>query len=136
MGRVDAQAYAIAALCTALTGLAHAKMCWDEPRDYRAPRLAEAHTVYEFSALYLLPFSWLLFRITDAYPQSLESWDPVGCLALSAITTYGWAGAVYGKILLNQVNDPTSEYEGILQPSSMEAQTQAQLYLTLSLIHI
>ena len=130
VGQIDPSAYAITAACTAITSLAHAKMCWEEPRDLRAPRLGEAHSVYEFSALYLVPFSWLLYRMTPLYPSSLEVLDVVGCLALSIVTIYGWAGAVYGKYLLDKVNDPTSNYQGSLQPSSQDLQTKAHLYLT------
>lgn len=134
-GQVDATAYAQCALFTFLTSLAHFKMCWDEPRDYRAPRLAEPHSVYEFSALYLIPFSWLLYRMTPIYPQVLEGpLDIVGCIALSIITIYGWGFAILGKDLLKRVNEPNSGYQGTLQPSSEEYQTQAQLYLTGNII--
>ena len=130
-GQVDGAAYAQCALFTFITSLAHSKMWLDEPRDLRAPRLAEPHTVYEFSALYLIPFSWLLYRITPMYPMALEGpLDIAGCIALSAITIYGWAYAVFGKTLLRRVNDPNSGYSGTLQPSSEEYQMQAQLYLT------
>mmetsp|Transcript_37334 Transcript_37334/g.42667 ORF Transcript_37334/g.42667 Transcript_37334/m.42667 type:complete len:366 (+) Transcript_37334:3-1100(+) len=130
-GQVDATAYAQCALFSFVTSLAHSKMWFDEPRDYRAPRLAEPRSVYQFSTLYLVSFSWLLYRITSLYPQALQGpLDIVGCLALSLITIYGWAYAVFGKGLLKQVNDPSSNYEGTLLPSSEAYQMQAQLYLT------
>lgn len=130
-GQVDHVAYAVCAAFTLTTSLAHFKMCFDEPRDWRAPRLAEPKSVYEFSALYLLPFSWLLWRMTSQYPAILEGQlDIVGCIALSSITIYGWAFAVYGKFLMQRVNRPNGSYQGRLQPSPQEYQTQAQLYLT------
>mmetsp|Transcript_9991 Transcript_9991/g.11460 ORF Transcript_9991/g.11460 Transcript_9991/m.11460 type:complete len:213 (+) Transcript_9991:330-968(+) len=104
-------------------------MTLDTPRDFRAPRLAEYRSVYEFSALYLVPFAWLQWRITDVFPAGLEAADPVMSALFTLITIYGVAYALYGKGLLERANnDPT--YDGVIQPSSETYQKQAQLYLT------
>jgi hypothetical protein len=130
----DGMSYMICAAASLMTSAAHAKMSVDIPRDYRAPRLAEFHTVYEFSALYLVPFAWLLYRISPIFPVAWEQpYDILGALALTVITIYGVAYAVWGKTLLTQANTD-STYQGILQPSSVEYQTQAQLYLTGNII--
>jgi hypothetical protein len=128
-GQLSTPGYLACACTTLLTSIAHSKMTMDSPRDFRAPRLAEYRTVYEFSALYLIPFAWLIWRITDAFPHELEVADPVMSLSLSAITLYGFAYAFYGKKMLDDVNNKAG-YEGNLQPSSPEYQAQAQLYLT------
>ncbi|CAB9517522.1 expressed unknown protein [Seminavis robusta] len=131
-GQMAPSLFAICAISTLLTSLAHFKMCFDEPRDWKAPRMAEPKSVYEFSAIYLLPFAWLQWRITPLYPSALEQgpFEVLACIALSAITIYGFAYAIYGKYLLAKVNAPHSTYEGPLQPSTPAYQTQAQLYLT------
>lgn len=128
-GQLSTPGYLFCACTTLLTSVAHSKMTADTPRDFRAPRLAEYRTVYEFSALYLVPFAWLIWRITDAYPQGLEVIDPIMSLLLSTITIYGFAYAFYGKKMLDDVNLKAG-YEGILKPSSPKYQAQAQLYLT------
>lgn len=128
-GQFSEGGYAICAGTALLTSLSHLKMTLDTPRDFRAPRLAEYRSVYEFSALYLVPFSWLLWRITATFPSELEVLDPLMSALFSIVTVYGVGYAIYGKGLLDRVNnDPT--YQGILQPSSEEYQKQAQLYLT------
>ncbi len=128
-GQFSTTGYVFCAATSFITALSHLKMTLDTPRDYRAPRLAEYRSVYEFSALYLIPFSWLLWRITNTFPEQLEVADPIMSALFTIITIYGVAYALYGKGLLNRVNnDPT--YEGILEPSSESYQKQAQLYLT------
>jgi len=128
-GHFSPSAYVFCAGTSFVTGLAHLKMTLDTPRDLRAPKLAEYRSVYEFSALYLMPFSWLLWRITADFPKELEVADPFMSAFFSIITVYGVAYALYGKGLLDRANnDPT--YDGPLQPSSESYQKQAQLYLT------
>jgi len=128
-GEFSPEGYAICAATSFVTSCAHGKMTLDTPRDYRAPRLAEYRSVYEFSALYLVPFSWLLWRITPYFPARLEGVDGIMSALFTLVTVYGWAYAVYGKGLLERANnDPT--YDGVLEPSSTEYQKQAQLYLT------
>eukprot|EP00977_Amphora_coffeiformis_P001645 scaffold310_cov168-Amphora_coffeaeformis.AAC.40 len=107
-GQVDGMALARCALCTALTSVAYAKMAWEELQDWRALLLGEPKSVYQFSYL---------------------SYGYLSSLGLTVITLSGWAGAVRGKWLLAEVNDPASIYQGKLEPSSKEYQTQVQLYL-------
>lgn len=128
-GQFSTLGYLICAASTILTSLAHLKMTLDTPRDFRAPRLAEYRSIYEFSALYLIPFAWLQWRITPAFPTELEVADPLMSALFSIITIYGFAYAIYGKGLLDRVNNDPS-YKGVLQPSSKEYQDGAQLYLT------
>jgi hypothetical protein len=127
-GQIHPEFYQFAAGSTFLCAMAHGIMSYDVERDYRAPRLAEFKTVYEFSALYLVPFSWLLWRITPLFPVVLEAFDLPACLALTIVTLYGFLYAFYGKKLLQDAN--TEGYEGILTPSDPDYQAQAQLYLT------
>lgn len=127
-GTVDTNHYLVCAVTTFICGLAHWKMSYDIPRDYRAPRLAEYKTVYEFSALYLLAFSWFLWRITPAFPTSLESFDILGCIFLSMITIYGFVDGFFSKKELEEANQPG--YVGKLEPSDEAYRAQAQLYLT------
>ncbi|CAJ1949933.1 unnamed protein product [Cylindrotheca closterium] len=134
-GKCNELEYAICVGAVLLTSLAHGKMTYDTPRDWRAPRLAEYRTVYEFSALYLIPFGWLTARIQPHFPMQLEVLDPAMSLLFSAITIYGVAYALYGKGVLEEANsdqnlmDTIDESSRIL-PSSPAYQKQAQLYLT------
>jgi hypothetical protein len=127
-GEISTDSLVSCTAATLLAGVAHAKMASSVPRDFRAPRLAEYRTVYEFSAFYLPPFAWLLLRLTPAYPEQLAVVDPVFCLALSVVTIYGFSYAAYGKKLLREAN--REGYNGVLEPSCIEYQAQAQLYLT------
>jgi hypothetical protein len=127
-GQIHPEFYQFAAFSTFSCAVAHGIMSYDSERDYRAPRLAEFKTVYEFSALYLVPFSWLLWRITPVFPSSWEVFDVPACLALTIVTLYGFLYGFYGKKLLQDANN--EGYEGILIPSDPEYQAQAQLYLT------
>lgn len=115
-------------IASLLSSVAHAKMSADTPRDYRAPRLAEFHSIYEFSAWYLPPFAWLLWRITPAFPSALKVIDLPICSILTVVTIYGVAFAAYGKGLLKEANK--EGYEGVLEASNEDYQAQAQLYLT------
>jgi hypothetical protein len=128
-GQFSSEGYVICAFTSLLTSMAHLKMTLDTPRDFRAPRLAEYRSVYEFSALYLVLFAWLTWRITEAFPQQFEVADPIMSFLFSAITIYGFAYAFVGKKLLDKVNNDEN-YRGVLQPSPEEYQQQAQLYLT------
>lgn len=128
-GQLSTDGYVFCAISTFLTSLAHLKMTLDTPRDFRAPRLAEYRSVYEFSFLYLVPFSWLTWRITEVFPTELEFVDPIMSLLFSVITIYGFVYGIVGKNRLNEANND-QDYQGILLPSSKEYQEQAQLYLT------
>ena len=48
-GKCNGLEYGISIFTILLMSLAHGKMTYDTPRDWRAPRLAEYRTVYEFS---------------------------------------------------------------------------------------
>ena len=128
-GQLSTTGYELCAASTLVTALAHLKMTLDTPRDFRAPRLAEYRSTYEFSAIYLFLFSWLQWRVTEAFPEELAVADPLMSALFTACTIYSVAYALYGKGLLDRVNnDPV--YSGVLQPSSESYQKQAQLYLT------
>mmetsp|Transcript_3022 Transcript_3022/g.7099 ORF Transcript_3022/g.7099 Transcript_3022/m.7099 type:complete len:402 (-) Transcript_3022:1277-2482(-) len=142
-GKCNELEYAICIGTILLTSLAHGKMTYDTPRDWRAPRLAEYRTVYEFSALYLIPFGWLTARIQPYFPKQLEVLDPVMSLLFSAITIYGVAYALYGKGVLEEANSNQNMVDAVddekntnveeprrILPSSSAYQKQAQLYLT------
>lgn len=127
-GQFISEGYVICAATTFLTSIAHLKMMLDTPRDFRAPRLAEYRTTYEFSVLYLIPFAWLLWRITSLFPKELENADPFMSSLLTIVSIYGAIYGFFGKAELQRANE--KEYEGILLPSSQKYQDQASLYLT------
>jgi len=128
-GQLSTTGYELCAASTLVTALAHLKMTLDTPRDFQAPRLAEYRSVYEFSAIYLVPFAWLQWRVTAAFPEELAVADPLMSALFTAVTIYGVAYALYGKGLLDRVNNDPA-YDGVLRPSSESYQKQAQLYLT------
>ena len=128
-GQFYTSGYTVCACTTILISFSHLKMTLDTTRDFRAPRLAEYRSVYEFSALYLIPFAWLQWRMTDSFPIAFEAADHIMCVFFSLITIYGFVYGIYGKKLLDEVNNKEG-YEGVLLPSSKEYQAQAQLYLT------
>jgi len=129
-GQLSTTGYELCAASTLVTALAHLKMALDTPRDFRAPRLAEYRSIYEFSAIYLFLFAWLLWRVTEAFPEELAVADPLMSALFTACTAiYGVAYLLYGKGLLDRVNNDPA-YDGVLRPSSESYQKQAQLYLT------
>ena len=97
-GQFSTTGYALCAASTLVTALAHLKMMLDTPRDFKAPRLAEYRSVYEFSAAYLVPFAWLQWRVTAAFPQELAAADPLMSALFTAVTIYGVTYALYGKV--------------------------------------
>ena len=97
-GQFSTTGYALCAASTLVTALAHLKMMLDTPRDFKAPRLAEYRSVYEFSAAYLVPFAWLQWRVTAAFPQELAAADPYMSALFTAVTIYGVTYALYGKV--------------------------------------
>ena len=114
-GQLSTTGYELCAASTLVTALAHLKMTLDTPRDFQAPRLAEYRSVYEFSAIYLVPFAWLQWRVTAAFPEELAVADPLMSALFTAVTIYGVAYALYGKGLLDRVNnDPAYDGSGRL----------------------
>lgn len=128
-GQLNPDFYQFCALCTFCCAIAHGIMSNEMDRDFRAPRLAEYKSVYEFSALYLVPFSWLLWRLTSSFPVSLEVFDLPACAVLTIVTLYGFLYGIYGKKLLEEANLPGYE-GGALIPSDPAYTAQADLYLT------
>ena len=97
-GQFSTTGYALCAASTLVTALAHLKMTLDTPRDFKAPRLAEYRSIYETSAAYLVPFAWLQWRVTAAFPQELAAADPYMSALFTAVTIYGVAYPLYGKV--------------------------------------
>ncbi|KAG7362953.1 hypothetical protein IV203_026313 [Nitzschia inconspicua] len=118
-----AASYQLCVIASILCCFSHAQMSFDTPRDWRAPRLAEPRTVYEFSYLYLIPFSWLLWRITPTFPVSFECADTLMCSVLTLVTFYGFFYPFYGLRQFDQINGP-------LAPSSLDYQEKAKLLCT------
>jgi hypothetical protein len=116
----SALSYQLCVASTVLGALSHAIMAVTTPRDSRAPRLAEPRTVYEFSALYLIPFAWLLWRITPVFPRSLEVLDPSLALLFTLITLYGVACPIYGLHQFAKGCDT-------LEPSTLDYHENAKL---------
>jgi len=127
-GQIHADFYQLCAFSTFAAAISHGIMAYQMERDYRAPRLGEYKTVYEFSSLYLGPFGWLLWRISPNFPTALEPFDFLPCIAMTLVTLYGFLYPLYAKGLLEEANQ--EGYEGILVPSDLTYQAQAQLYLT------
>ena len=113
-GQLSTTGYELCAASTLVTALARLKMTLDTPRDFRAPRLAEYRSVYEFSVVYLFLFAWLQWRVTEAFPEELAVADPLMSALFTACTAiYGVAYLLYGKGLLDRVNNDPA-YSGVL----------------------
>lgn len=125
-GTFDEGSYLVCAAVTLFCAIAHLQMTLNTPRDFRAPRLAEPRTVYEFSYLYLFAFSWFLWRVNlaSALPAP-EALDGIGIFGLCAVTLYGVLIPLYSRSLLDQPFEQSG-----LEPSPDNYREQAKLLCT------
>ncbi|KAJ1413441.1 hypothetical protein B484DRAFT_455068 [Ochromonadaceae sp. CCMP2298] len=128
-GTFDNNLYLTCAVSALLTAFAHFSLYQKTPRDFRSPRLGEENTIYELSTIYLLPFSWLLFRINPLFPETLAAADIPMAALLTAVVVYGCAGAVVGKYFLPSA-DGSRPLASFLQPADAAYVRQCQLLLS------
>jgi len=131
-GQVDNISYMLCAIVTVATGLAHWRMYETTERDWRAPRLGEARTTYQFSAIYLVAFGWLLARVNPLFPTNLEVLDIAMATVLTIIVVYGFLYPVFAKAFFQSEASKAKRNPvlPVLEPSSEDFQNETQLLLT------
>ena len=97
-GSPDSAIVNISAIFAFISAFSHAIISIRSTRDVDIPRLGDTKTIYEYSSLLLVGFTWLLLRIT---PHSLIPSSQAIDIAMSTFTTivllYGGSTALRSK---------------------------------------
>eukprot|EP01038_Epipyxis_sp_PR26KG_P004085 gene4085-5833_t len=102
-----------------ITAIIHALISLATPRDFTVPRLADSKTIYEISALFLVGFSWLLFRLTPfPFFSFSHSLDIIMTISISLFLIYQFVFYIIGKMKILDANSKSK----IIQQSMVNAE--------------
>jgi hypothetical protein len=113
-GQVHDDSYIVACIVGAIINVfTNIQMYIDAPMQSKVPNLAAYKFVYGYSAALNVPYAWLLYRLSDIYPESLTWVDIPITTVFTALSLYGVLGAFQGKKELKSV-DTTGEKEDFI----------------------